>query len=101
MAPPAPPARTPAKRPSTLVTVAVMLTIAIMGSLWVPIFARTQPELGGFPFFYWYQLIWIPLVAILATLAYLLTRRATRPSDGQQPGAAVGPAGEERRDEPR
>ena len=81
MAPPAPPARTPAKRPSTLVTVAVMLTIAIMGSLWVPIFARTQPELGGFPFFYWYQLILVPVTSVLCWICYLLlrTRRIREP----------------------
>jgi len=86
---------------ATWAIVTLLLVVGIVGTLIVPIYARTTPTLGGFPFFYWYQLIWIPLVAILATLAYLLTRRATRPSDGQQPGAAVGPAGEERRDEPR
>ncbi len=77
MAPPAPPAKPPAKRPSTLATVAVMLTIAIMGSLWVPIFARTQPQLGGFPFFYWYQLILVPVTSVLCWICYLLLR--TRP----------------------
>ena len=38
-----------AKRPAVKIAVAVMLTVAIMGSLWVPIFARSQPKLGGFP----------------------------------------------------
>ena len=74
MVPPSPPAKTPAKRPSTLATVAVLLTIAIMGSLWVPIFARTQPELGGSPFFYWYQLILVPVTAFLCWISYLLLR---------------------------
>jgi len=83
MAPPAPPARTPAKRPSTLVTVAVMLTIAIMGSLWVPIFARTQPELGGFPFFYWYQLILVPVTSVLCWICYLLLRTRKIRSTGR------------------
>jgi hypothetical protein len=74
MAPPAPPAKTPAKRPSTLAAVAVMLTIAIMGSLWVPIFARSQPQLRGFPFFYWYQLILVPVTSLLCWICYLLLR---------------------------
>jgi len=74
MAPPAPPAKIPAKRPSTVATVAVMLTIAIMGSLWVPIFARSQPQLGGFPFFYWYQLILVPVTSLLCWICYLLLR---------------------------
>jgi hypothetical protein len=83
MAPPAPPAKSPAKpakRPSTLATVAVMLTIAIMGSLWVPIFARTQPTLDGFPFFYWYQLILVPVTSLLCWICYLLLR--TKPRRG-------------------
>jgi len=93
MAPPAPPARTPGKRPSTLAAVAVMLTIAIMGSLWVPIFARSQPQLGSFPFFYWYQLILVPVTSVLCWLCYLLlrTRRTKRTGPaGQRPGAPSG-----------
>jgi hypothetical protein len=90
MAPPAPPAKSPAKsakRPSTLATVAVMLTIAIMGSLWVPIFARTQPQLGGFPFFYWYQLILVPVTSFLCWICYLLLRTKPRRGATAQPSA--------------
>jgi len=94
MAPPAPPAKTPAKRPSTLAMVAVMLTIAIMGSLWVPIFARTQPQLGGFPFFYWYQLILVPVTSALCWICYLLLRtrrtRRTRSTGRTGPRRAPG-----------
>jgi membrane protein implicated in regulation of membrane protease activity len=86
---------------ATWTIVTLLLVVGTVGTLIVPVYARTTPTLGGFPFFYWYQLIWIPLVAILATLAYLLTRRATRPRGSEQPSAAAGPAGEERRDEPR
>jgi hypothetical protein len=49
--------------------------IGVAGPLVVPLYARSGPRLGDFPFFYWYQLIWIPLVAILATIAYLLVRK--------------------------
>lgn len=90
MAPPAPPAKPPAKRPSTLATVAVMLTIAIMGSLWVPIFARTQPQLGGFPFFYWYQLILVPVTSVLCWICYLLLR--TRPRKNASNRGAPSPS---------
>jgi uncharacterized protein DUF3311 len=93
MAPPAPPAKAPAKRPSTLATVAVMLTIAVMGSLWVPIFARTQPRLGGFPFFYWYQLILVPVTSLLCWICYLLLR--TKPRRGG-PGRGASPQGARR-----
>jgi uncharacterized membrane protein len=56
--------------------VAVLLVIGVLGTLVVPLYARTGPELGGWPFFYWYQLLWIPLVAVLSTIAYLLVRRS-------------------------
>ena len=33
--------------------------------LWVPSYNRIEPELGGIPFFYWYQLGWILLGAAI------------------------------------
>jgi Protein of unknown function (DUF3311) len=54
----------------------VLLLLGVVGTLIVPVYARTAPKWGGFPFFYWYQLAWIPLVGILSTLAYLLVRRS-------------------------
>ena len=66
-----------AKRPAVKITVAVLLAVAIAGALWVPIYAHTEPKLGAFPFFYWYQLILVPVTAILCWISYLLLR--TRP----------------------
>jgi hypothetical protein len=56
--------------------VTVLLLLGVVGTLIVPVYARTAPKWGAFPFFYWYQLAWIPLVAILSTIAYLLVRRS-------------------------
>ena len=71
----------PAKRPAVKVAVAVMLTVAIAGALWVPIYAHSLPKLGDFPFFYWYQLILVPVTAILCWLCYLLLRtKAAKPA---------------------
>ena len=64
----------PGKSPATWVAVTVLLLIAIFGTLWVPIYARTTPMWGDFPFFYWYQLIWVPVVAVLSWICYLLLR---------------------------
>jgi hypothetical protein len=64
----------PTKNPVTKAVVTVMLTIAVVGALWVPIYARTAPKLGAFPFFYWYQLILVPVTAILCWISYLLLR---------------------------
>ena len=58
--------------------VTVLLVVAIMGTLWVPIYARSEPKLGPFPFFYWYQLIWVPVYAVLCWICYLLLRSKPR-----------------------
>ena len=73
------------KSPATWTTVTVLLAVAILGTLWVPIYARTAPKLGPFPFFYWFQLIWVPLTAVLCWICYLLLRARpgeTRATDG-------------------
>ena len=35
----------------------VLLLLPFAGLLWVPFYNHVQPELFGFPFFYWYQLL--------------------------------------------
>jgi hypothetical protein len=63
---------------ATWTIVAVLLVIGVVGTLIVPIYARATPKAGAFPFFYWYQLLWIPLVAILSWVCYLLVGRSSR-----------------------
>ncbi|MHB1493127.1 MAG: DUF3311 domain-containing protein [Thermoplasmataceae archaeon] len=36
------------------------------------IYDRVNPQLGGLPFFYWYQLVWIFIAAILTFTVYLV-----------------------------
>jgi hypothetical protein len=57
----------------------------------VPLYARTGPRLGAFPFFYWYQLAWIPLVAILGAVSYLLVRKPAPPGRGAHRADPRGP----------
>ena len=93
MAPPAPPATRTAHRPAAVTAVAVMLTVTIMGSLWVPLFARSRPELAGFPFFYWYQLILVPVTSMLLWICFLLLRPQRRRG---APGRGTSPRGARR-----
>jgi hypothetical protein len=84
------------KSPATRGVVAVLLIAAIIGTLWVPIYARSLPMLRDFPFFYWYQLILVPAVAVLCWICYLLLR--TRPSRRSgRPGAGPHHGGGEHR----
>ena len=86
--PPAPrPGSPPGRRTGAWIAVSVLLIIGIGGTLWVPIYARTTPKLGDFPFFYWYQLIWVPVVAILSLLAYLVLRTGPGADAGRARGA--------------
>ena len=70
----------PRNRPNPTIwtLIAVLLAVVLAGTLWVPFYNRTTPALGSFPFFYWYQLLWVPVVALVSWLAYQLSKRAQR-----------------------
>jgi hypothetical protein len=70
------------------VLVAILLLVAVLGTLIVPIYARSSPYLGKFPFFYWYQLLWVPVVALLTTICYLITTKVARPAPDSRGGPA-------------
>jgi hypothetical protein len=85
----------PRRHLAAWVFVTILLIIAVAGTLVVPIYARSTPKLGDFPFFYWYQLLWVPLVGILSGIAYLLVRSsdtdsASSAAGGPQAAAAPG-----------
>jgi len=42
----------------------------------VPLFNRVEPRLWGFPFFWWFQLMWIPLSAGITAFVYFVTERS-------------------------
>lgn len=77
----------PRKSPAVYATATVLVLVGIAGTLWVPIYARSTPKWGAFPFFYWYQLIWVPAIAILSWLVYLLLR--TEPAPGADTPAST------------
>jgi hypothetical protein len=60
------------------IAITVVLVASLIATLWVPFYNHLTPMLGDFPFFYWYQLMWVPIVAILSAVAYLLSRLAGR-----------------------
>jgi hypothetical protein len=48
----------------------VLLLIPYIALLWVPFYNDVKPSFLGFPFFYWYQLLWVPLTSLLLFIAY-------------------------------
>jgi hypothetical protein len=51
-----------------------LLVIPYIGLLWPPFYNVREPAVFGFPFFYWYQLVWVPITATLTWIAYWSTR---------------------------
>ena len=54
--------------------IAVLLAAVLVGTLWVPFYNSTEPTFLGFPFFYWYQFLWVPITSLLIFIVYLKTR---------------------------
>ena len=88
-------------RPAPYVGAGILLAAAILFPLMPQLYAFDAPRLGGMPFFYWYQLLWVPISAILTGSAYWLVTKEDRrrraearargpPQDGAaSPGASV------------
>jgi hypothetical protein len=54
----------------------VLLAPAAILPLVVGIYDRTDPELAGFPFYFWFQFALIPVAAVLTLAAFVLAKKA-------------------------
>lgn len=72
-----PPPVTPSR-----VIAGVCLIIPFVALLWVNSYSRLTPEFIGIPFFYWYQVMWVPATVVLTSVAYVLVRRDERARKG-------------------
>jgi len=68
-----PPVVTPSR-----VVAGICLALPLVALLWVSSYARLTPRFIGIPFFYWYQIAWVPITATLTFIAYVLVRREER-----------------------
>ncbi len=55
-----------------------LLLIPLIGTLIPPIYNTRDPELFGVPFFYWYQMVWIPVSVLVTVIVYRATRERRR-----------------------
>jgi len=53
-----------ATHPVTSAAIAIVTIAAILFALWVPIYASETPKADAFPWFYFYLLAYMPVVAI-------------------------------------
>jgi hypothetical protein len=53
-----------------------LLLVPIVVPLIVPLYNSVGPTIGGWPRFYWLQLLWVVLGVVTTSLVYLMTRRS-------------------------
>jgi membrane protease YdiL (CAAX protease family) len=63
-----------------------LLVIPWIAMIWVPSYNRVDPQLWGFPFFYWYQLLWVLIGAAITALVYFKTKDIWKRGTGQREG---------------
>ena len=69
-----------------LAAAGVLLLIPIVALMWVSSYSKVEPKLWGFPFFIWYQFLWVFLCSAMTWTAYKLVLKARphRPMDEAQ-----------------
>ena len=58
--------------------VVVLLVPAIVLPLLVGVYDRNDPELWGFPFYFWFQFLLVIWAAIMTSIAFVISKEATR-----------------------
>jgi hypothetical protein len=53
-----------------------LLIVPIVVPLLVPLYNHTDPKIGGWPLFYWLQLVFVALGVLTTALVYRMTRRS-------------------------
>ena len=48
----------------------LLLLVPFAALAFVPFYNEAMPTLFGFPFFYWYQLLWVPMTSLLTYIVY-------------------------------
>jgi Protein of unknown function (DUF3311) len=51
----------------------LLFVIQFVVALYPPFFNKVEPTLIGIPFFYWFQLAWVFVSAILTAIVYWVT----------------------------
>jgi len=54
----------------------VLLILPVIAVLAVGCFNRAEPSLWGFPFFYWYQMLWVVLCSAIVGVVFLIESAA-------------------------
>jgi len=55
-----------------------LLVVPLIGTLIPAFYNKADPRLFGIPFFYWYQLLWIPIAVSTTLVVFRATRGGGR-----------------------
>ena len=56
----------------------LLFIVQYVAVLWPPFYNRAEPSWLGIPFFYWYQLLWVLIAAVLTAIVYFATQGKRR-----------------------
>jgi hypothetical protein len=48
----------------------LLLFVPFIAVLWLPFYNVREPQLFGFPFFYWYLLLWVPMTSVVIWIVH-------------------------------
>ena len=68
------------------------MSFKFVAVLWPPFYNSVEPSWAGIPFFYWYQMLWVIIGAVLTAIVYFATE-AERLRGGAKPARWRGPIG--------
>jgi hypothetical protein len=51
----------------------LLFAIQFLAVIWPPFYNKLEPSWIGIPFFYWYQMAWVVIGAILTAVVYFAT----------------------------
>lgn len=67
-----------------------LLLLVPLFMLVTPVFNRLEPRLFGFPFFYWYQFLFVPIGVVCVGVVFVMTRHIGGPVDRDAPRGGRG-----------
>ena len=51
----------------------LLLIVQFIAVLWPPFYNTVEPSWAGIPFYYWYQMLWVIIGAVLTAVVYFAT----------------------------
>jgi hypothetical protein len=51
----------------------LLFLVQLIAVVWPPFYNKIEPTWAGVPFFYWYQLLWVIIGAVLTAIVYFAT----------------------------